>query len=63
MKTFSAKPTDIEKKWLLIDADGLVLGRRVMRNLRVFAGPEHKHEAQQPVPLDVAALNRKNARA
>ena len=153
MKTFSAKPSDIDKKWLLIDADGLVLGRlasiiamrlrgkhkpsytphmdcgdhvvvinaekvqltgnkrkddifywhtgfpggikgrskgaildgkhperviekavermvprgplgrRVMRNLRVFAGPEHKHEAQQPVRLDVAALNRKNARA
>src|SRR5208282_55174 len=135
MKTFSAKPSDIEKKWLLIDADGLVLGRlasiiamrlrgkhkpsytphmdcgdnvvvinaekvqltgnkskddifywhtgypdgkhperviekavermvprgplgrRVMKNLRVFAGPEHRHEAQQPVPLDVAALN------
>jgi large subunit ribosomal protein L13 len=34
-----------------------------MRNLRVFAGPEHKHEAQQPVALDVAALNRKNVRA
>jgi large subunit ribosomal protein L13 len=153
MKTFSAKPSDIDKKWLLIDADGLVLGRlasiiamrlrgkhkpsytphmdcgdnvvvinaekvqltgnkrkddifywhtgypggikgrskgaildgkhperviekavermvprgplgrRVMKNLRVFAGPEHKHEAQQPVPLDVASLNRKNARA
>jgi large subunit ribosomal protein L13 len=153
MKTFSAKPSDIDKKWLLIDADGLVLGRlasiiatrlrgkhkpsytphmdcgdnvvvinaekvqltgnkrkddifywhtgypggikgrskgaildgkhperviekavermvprgplgrRVMKNLRVFAGPEHKHEAQQPVRLDVAALNRKNARA
>src|SRR6202023_467145 len=27
MKTFSAKPSDIEKKWLLIDAEGLVLGR------------------------------------
>ena len=27
MKTFSAKPGDIEKKWLLIDADGVVLGR------------------------------------
>jgi large subunit ribosomal protein L13 len=39
------------------------LGRRVMRNLRVYAGPEHKHEAQQPLPLDVAALNRKNVRA
>jgi large subunit ribosomal protein L13 len=27
MKTFSATPKDIEKKWILIDADGLVLGR------------------------------------
>jgi large subunit ribosomal protein L13 len=27
MKTFSAKPSDIDKKWTLIDADGLVLGR------------------------------------
>jgi large subunit ribosomal protein L13 len=152
MKTFSAKPTDIEKKWLLIDAEGLVLGRlaaiiatrlrgkhkpsytphmdcgdnivvinaekvqltgnkrkddifywytgypggikgrskgaildgkhperviekavermvprgplgrRVMKNLRVFAGPDHKHQAQQPVPLDIAGLNRKNTR-
>ena len=39
------------------------LGRRVMRTLRVFAGPEHKHEAQQPLPLDIAGLNRKNTRA
>jgi len=27
MKTFSATPKDIEKKWILIDANGLVLGR------------------------------------
>jgi large subunit ribosomal protein L13 len=27
MKTLSLKPAEIEKKWLLIDADGLVLGR------------------------------------
>ena len=27
MKTFSATPADIEKKWILIDAEGLVLGR------------------------------------
>ena len=27
MKTFSAKPSDIEKKWVLIDAEGLVVGR------------------------------------
>ncbi len=152
MKTFSAKASDIDKKWLLIDADGLVLGRlasliamrlrgkhkpsytphmdcgdhvvvvnaekvqltgnkaassifywhtgfaggimgrskgailagrhperviekavermvprgplgrRVMRNLRVYAGPEHPHAAQSPQPLDIAAMNRKNAR-
>jgi hypothetical protein len=27
MKTFSATPADIEKKWILIDAEGVVLGR------------------------------------
>ena len=38
------------------------LGRQQMRNLRVYAGTEHPHEAQQPVPLDVAAMNPKNKR-
>lgn len=27
MKTYSAKPSEIEKKWFLIDAEGIVLGR------------------------------------
>ena len=36
------------------------LGRRQMKNLRVYAGPNHQQEAQQPEVLDVAALNRKN---
>ena len=27
MKTYSAKPADIEKKWVMIDAEGVVLGR------------------------------------
>ena len=27
MQTFSARPSDIEKKWVLIDANGLVVGR------------------------------------
>jgi large subunit ribosomal protein L13 len=153
MKTFSAKPSDIDKKWFVIDAEGLVLGRlatiiamrlrgkhkpiftphmdcgdnivvvnaekvqltgnkraadifywhtgypggikgrskgailagkhperviekavermvprgplgrKVMGNLRVYAGPEHPHAAQQPEALDIAAMNRKNVRA
>jgi len=153
MKTFNLKPADVQKKWVLIDADGLVLGRlatiiatrlrgkhlptytphvdcgenivvinaekvrvtgnklrdkvfywhtgypggikeatmgqrlggkypeRViekavermitrgplqraqMKNLRVFKGTAHPHEAQQPTKLDIAAMNRKNVRA
>jgi large subunit ribosomal protein L13 len=27
MKTYSAKPAEIDKKWVMIDADGLVVGR------------------------------------
>jgi len=27
MKTYSAKPSEVEKKWLLIDAEGITLGR------------------------------------
>ncbi|MBX6425630.1 MAG: 50S ribosomal protein L13 [Variibacter sp.] len=38
------------------------LGRRQLRNLRVYAGPDHPHEAQQPEKLDLAAMNRKNVR-
>lgn len=38
------------------------LGRKVMSNLKVYAGPSHPHEAQQPEVLDVAAMNPKNKR-
>ena len=153
MKTYSAKPSDIDKKWLVIDADGLVLGRlasqvalilrgkhkpgftphmdcgdnvivvnaakvritgnkaadkiyywhtgypggiksrtagqilegahpervvekavqrmvpkgplgrRQLKNLKVYAGAEHPHESQQPEVLDLAARNPKNKRS
>lgn len=153
MKTYSAKPTEVEKKWLLIDAEGVTLGRlasliamrlrgkhkamftphidcgdnvivvnaekvritgkkkqfktfywhtgfpggiksrtqgqildgnhpeRVLENavrrmmpkdsplarqqmtcLRLFAGPDHTHEAQSPERVDIAAMNPKNKR-
>lgn len=29
------------------------LGRAMFRKLKVFAGPDHKHAAQQPQPLDL----------
>jgi len=31
------------------------LGRKMFSKLRVFAGPEHSHEAQQPIPLEINA--------
>jgi large subunit ribosomal protein L13 len=31
------------------------LGRQMYSKLRVFAGPEHSHVAQQPIPLDIKA--------
>jgi len=120
MKTFSATPADIDKKWIIIDAEGVVLGRlasivamrlrgkhkasftpsmdmgdnvivinadkvqmterlltkavqrmlpggplsrQQMTNLRVYAGAEHPHEAQNPTVLDVKAMNAKNTRS
>ena len=153
MKTYTAKPADIDKKWILIDAEGVVLGRlasivamrlrgkhkatftphmdmgdnviiinadkvqmtgrkrddkiyywhtghpggiksrtarqilegkfpehvvtkavqrmlpggplsrQQMTNLRVYAGAEHPHEAQQPEALDLRAMNPKNTRS
>jgi large subunit ribosomal protein L13 len=34
-----------------------------MKNLRIYSGAEHPHEAQSPMKVDVAALNSKNARS
>ncbi|AEP09357.1 50S ribosomal protein L13 [Micavibrio aeruginosavorus] len=152
MKTYSAKPSDIQKKWVIVDAEGVVLGRlacviadhlrgkhkttytphmddgdnvivinaekvkitgkkkeqdifywhtgypggikgrtkgeilegkypgrviekavermmpegpltnHLMTNLRIYAGTEHPHAAQNPEVLDVAAMNPKNKR-
>ena len=39
------------------------LGRKQLGNLRVYKGSEHPHTAQTPVVIDIAAMNRKNARS
>ena len=151
MKTFTATPADIDKKWIIIDAEGVVLGRlasivatrlrgkhkatftphmdmgdnvivinaekvqvtgnkrakpnywhtgypggiksrttgqilegkypervvmqavkrmlpgnklsrQQMTNLRVYAGTDHPHDAQNPEVLDVKSMNKKNTR-
>jgi large subunit ribosomal protein L13 len=39
------------------------LARVQLGNLRVYAGPDHPHAAQNPEKLDVAVMNRKNTRS
>ena len=39
------------------------LGRKQLGNLRVYPGAEHPHAAQNPEPVDIAAMNCKNTRS
>jgi ribosomal protein L13 len=67
MKTYVATPADRERNWLLVDATGQTLGRlatqiadalrgkrKPITKLKVYAGPEHPHAAQQPQPMETA---------
>ena len=38
MKTYSAKPGEIEQKWFVVDADGLVLGRMASEIAKIIRG-------------------------
>lgn len=41
MKTYSPKPKDVERKWYVIDADGMVLGRLASKVAHIVRG-KHK---------------------
>ena len=41
MKTYMAKPSDIERRWFLVDAEGTVLGRLAVEVARILMG-KHK---------------------
>lgn len=38
MQTYSAKPTEVTKKWLVIDAEGVVLGRLASEVAKILRG-------------------------
>ena len=42
---------------------GGTLSRKQMTHLKVYAGTEHPHEAQQPETLDIKSMNKKNTRS
>ena len=57
MKTFSAKPLEIDRKWYVIDADGATLGRVAVEAANILRGknkPQYtpsKTKPQQKSPV------------
>lgn len=49
MKTFSAKPAEVQREWLLVDADGKTLGRLASEIARRLRG---KHKAEYTPHVD-----------
>ncbi len=53
-KLLAKKPTEMLK----IAVKGMLpknsLGRQMLRKLKIYAGPNHPHEAQKPVPLGIS---------
>jgi large subunit ribosomal protein L13 len=43
MKTYATKPTDIERRWYLVDADGVILGRLASRVAQLLRGKHKPH--------------------
>ena len=41
MKTFSATPSDIDQRWFIVDAEGMILGRLATEVARIIRG-KHK---------------------
>ena len=56
------KPEDVVIKAVLRMLPKNRLARNQLSNLRVYAGAEHPHEAQNPEALDIASMNPKNKR-
>ena len=49
MKTHSARPSEIERKWYIVDASGVVLGRLSAEISKILRG---KHKAQYTPHID-----------
>lgn len=49
MKTYSARPSEVERRWLLVDAEGRTLGRLATQIARVLEG---KHKPMYTAHID-----------
>ena len=57
------KPQDVIYKAVERMISRNKLGRQMMTKLRIYAGAEHPHTAQNPIVLDLVAKNPKNKRS
>jgi len=53
-KVFARKPTFPLERAIQGMLPKGPLGRKISKRLKVYAGPEHPHAAQKPVPLDIS---------
>ncbi len=56
-------PQDVLRNAVKRMLPGGPLSRAQLKNLKVYSGSSHPHQAQQPQSLDVAAMNTKNVRS
>jgi len=52
-KLLAKKPTEMIRMAVRGMLPKNSLGRQMLRKLKVYAGPNHPHEAQKPVPLEI----------
>ena len=52
-KLLAKKPTEMIRMAVKGMLPKTSLGRQMFRKLKVYAGPNHPHEAQKPVPLEL----------
>ncbi|PID86077.1 MAG: 50S ribosomal protein L13 [Chloroflexi bacterium] len=50
LERFPTRPVELAVKGMLPKNK---LGRKMFKKLKVYAGPEHPHAAQQPVPMEL----------
>ena len=50
LEKFPTRPVELAVKGMLPKNP---LGRKMIKKLKVYAGPDHPHQAQQPVALEI----------
>lgn len=50
LRRYPTRPVELAIKGMLPKNK---LGRKMFKKLKVYAGPEHPHQAQQPVPMEL----------